>query len=228
MFKATTQFQPWKSTKMELDQRVVSLQKSTSKEQEDFIKEFTPFILSTASQRIGRYVEVENDEAYSVALQSFYKAILSFQEEKGHFLPFAKLLIDRDLLNHLKKEKPLEPSVDEIPFSDSQEELLDHLLLKEEIEVFVKDLERFGLQLEDLVELVPKHRDTKEKARQLAFVLAEDEDLMNMIFRKYTLPMTRISLKYQISRKVLYGSREYILSILVVLKNNLTLLYKWI
>lgn len=213
---------------MELDQRVVSLQKSTSKEQEDFIKEFTPFILSTASQRIGRYVEVENDEAYSVALQSFYKAILSFQEEKGHFLPFAKLLIDRDLLNHLKKEKPLEPSVDEIPFSDSQEELLDHLLLKEEIEVFVKYLERFGLQLEDLVELVPKHRDTKEKARQLAFVLAEDEDLMNMIFRKYTLPMTRISLKYQISRKVLYGSREYILSILVVLKNNLTLLYKWI
>ena len=213
---------------MELDQRVVSLQKSTSKEQEDFIKEFTPFILSTASQRIGRYVEVENDEAYSVALQSFYKAILSFQEEKGHFLPFAKLLIDRDLLNHLKKEKHLEPSVDEIPFSDSQEELLDHLLLKEEIEVFVKDLERFGLQLEDLVELVPKHRDTKEKARQLAFVLAEDEDLMNMIFRKYTLPMTRISLKYQISRKVLYGSREYILSILVVLKNNLTLLYKWI
>jgi len=213
---------------MELDQRVVSLQKSTSKEQEDFIKEFTPFILSTASQRIGRYVEVENDEAYSVALQSFYKAILSFQEEKGHFLPFAKLLIDRDLLNHLKKEKPLEPSVDESPFSDSQEELLDHLLLKEEIEVFVKDLERFGLQLEDLVELVPKHRDTKEKARQLAFVLAEDEDLMNMIFRKYTLSMTRISLKYQISRKVLYGSREYILSILVVLKNNLTLLYKWI
>lgn len=213
---------------MELDQRVVSLQKSTSQEKEDFIKEFTPFILSTASQRIGRYVEVENDEAYSVALQSFYKAILSFQEEKGHFLPFAKLLIDRDLLNHLKKEKPLEPSVDEIPFSDSQEELLDHLLLKEEIEVFVRDLERFGLQLEDLVELVPKHRDTKEKARQLAFVLAEDEDLMNMIFRKYTLPMTRISLKYQISRKVLYGSREYILSILVVLKNNLTLLYKWI
>lgn len=213
---------------MELDQRVVSLQKSTSQEKEDFIKEFTPFILSTASQRIGRYVEVENDEAYSVALQSFYKAILSFQEEKGHFLPFAKLLIDRDLLNHLKKEKPLEPSVDEIPFSDSQEELLDHLLLKEEIEVFVKDLERFGLQLEDLVELVPKHRDTKEKARQLAFVLAEDEDLMNMIFRKYTLPITRISLKYQISRKVLYGSREYILSILVVLKNNLTLLYKWI
>ena len=213
---------------MELDQRVITLQKSSSLEKEDFIKEFTPFILSTASQRIGRYVEVENDEAYSVALQSFYKAILSFQEEKGHFLPFAKLLIDRDLLNHLKKEKPLEPSVDEIPFSDSQEELLDHLLLKEEIEVFVKDLERFGLQLEDLVELVPKHRDTKEKARQLAFVLAEDEDLMNMIFRKYTLPMTRISLKYQISRKVLYGSREYILSILVVLKNNLTLLYKWI
>ncbi|WP_313127303.1 hypothetical protein [Proteiniclasticum ruminis] len=92
---------------MVLDQRVVSLQKSTSKEQEDFIKEFTPFILSTASQRIGRYVEVENDEAYSVALQSFYKAILSFQEEKGHFLPFAKLLIDRDLLNHLKKRKAL-------------------------------------------------------------------------------------------------------------------------
>ncbi|WP_312459497.1 hypothetical protein [Proteiniclasticum sp.] len=213
---------------MELDQRVISLQKSTSQEKEDFIKEFTPFILSTASQRIGRYVEVENDEAYSVALQSFYKAILSFQEEKGHFLPFAKLLIDRDLLNHLKQEKPLEPSVDEISFSDSQEELLDHLLLKEEIKVFVKDLERFGLQLENLVELVPKHRDTKEKARQLAFVLAEDEDLMNMIFRKYTLPMTRISLKYQISRKVLYGSREYILSILVVLKNNLTLLYKWI
>lgn len=187
---------------MELDQRVISLQKSTSQEKEDFIKEFTPFILSTTSQRIGRYVEVENDEAYSVALQSFYKAILSFQEEKGHFLPFAKLLIDRDLLNHLKKEKPLEPSVDEIPFSDSQEELLDHLLLKEEIEVFVKDLERFGLQLEDLVELVPKHRDTKEKARQLAFVLAEDEDLMNMIFRKYTLPMTRISLKYQNFLKV--------------------------
>ena len=88
---------------MELDKRVVSLQKSTSQEKEDFIKEFTPFILSTASQRAGIYIEVENDEVYSVALQSFYKALLSFQENKGHFLPYAKLLIDRDLLNHLKK-----------------------------------------------------------------------------------------------------------------------------
>lgn len=213
---------------MELNKRVITLQKSSSLEKEDFIKEFTPFILSTASQRIGRYVEVENDEVYSVALQSFYKAILSFQEEKGHFLPFAKLLIDRDLLNHLKKEKPLEPSVDEISFPEPQEELLDHLLLKEEIAIFVENLNRFGIQLEDLVDLVPKHQDTKEKAKTLAFSLSEDEDLMNIIFKKYTLPMTRISLKYQISRKVLYRSREYILSILVVLKNNLTLLHKWV
>ncbi len=213
---------------MELDQRVVSLQKSTSQEKEDFIKEFTPFILSTASQRIGRYVEVENDEVYSVALQSFYKAILSFREEKGHFLPFAKLIIDRDLINHLKRETPIEPPVDELPLTDPQEELLEQLLLKEEIDVFVQDLERFGILLEDLVDLVPKHQDTKEKAKDLAFSLSQDEDLMNQIFRKYTLPVTKISLKNKVSRKVVYGSREYIISILVVLRNNLTLLYKWI
>lgn len=100
--------------------------------------------------------------------------------------------------------------------------------MKEEIAIFVENLNRFGIQLEDLVDLVPKHQDTKEKAKTLAFTLSEDEDLMNIIFKKYTLPMTRISLKYQISRKILYGSREYILSILVVLKNNLTLLHKWV
>lgn len=213
---------------MELDKRVVSLQKSTSQEKEDFIKEFTPFILSTASQRVGRYIEVENDEVYSVALQSFYKALLSFQENKGHFLPYAKLLIDRDLLNHLKKEKPIEPPLEDVALADPKEELLDQLLLKDEIDIFINELERFGILLEDLVGQVPKHQDTKEKAKTIAFSIAEDLDLMNLIFKKYTLPVTRISLKHQVSRKVLYGSREYILSILVVCRNNLTLLHKWI
>lgn len=213
---------------MELDQRVASLKTSSSEEREDFIREFTPFILSTASERIGRYVEVENDEAYSIALESFYKAILNFQKERGHFLPFAKLVMERDLLNYLQKEKPKEPSVQEMPLEDPKGEVLEQFLLREEIDVFIKELSLFGVLLEDLIDLVPKHQDTREKARILALSIAEEEDLMNLIFRKHSLPVTRLSLKYQTSRKVLYGSKEYILSILVVLHKNLTLLQKWV
>lgn len=213
---------------MELDQRVTALKTSLPCEVDDFIKEYLPFILSTASRKIGRYIEMENDEAYSLALQSFYKAVQNFNEEKGHFLPFAKLLIERDLLNLIQKEQPLEPSIEDLPLEDPQGALLEHYLLKEEIEVFTKELERFGVSLEDLVDLSPKHQDTRENAKKLAISIHQDQALRKSIFSKCTLPVTRIALRFQVSRKMIYGSREYILSILVVLEKNLTLLQKWI
>ncbi len=52
---------------------------------------------------MGRYVCTDNDEEFSIALIAFNEAIEKYNEDRGNFWAFAKLVIESRLKNNLRK-----------------------------------------------------------------------------------------------------------------------------
>ena len=67
---------------------------------ESVIVKYTPFILKTASDLTGRYINQGIDEEYSVSLIAFNEAIDSFDSTRGvSFFAFARVVIRRRLMD---------------------------------------------------------------------------------------------------------------------------------
>lgn len=199
------------------------------------IEEYMPLILKTISETTGRYVSIENDEEFSVGLLAFTEAVERYDEEKGIFSSFAKLVISSRVKNHIIKEKKNNINISfdelaemgiEIEGKDESEE--DNEILKEEIEKFKKELKDFNITLEDLAEKSPKHEDTRKNAIGISKKVSKDEPMTNFIFTKKRLPIKRISLKYLVTEKVIKRSKEFILSVVIILYRNYRNLRLWI
>ena len=68
-----------------------------------FIKKHTNYILSIANKIKGRYIQIENDEEYPIALDAFNRAIDCYDPDKGaSFLTFAGMLIRRAITTCFK------------------------------------------------------------------------------------------------------------------------------
>ena len=81
----------------------MSFSKGPKMDRNDFIEESIPFIVKTTSSFLGRYVCTDNDEEFSIALIAFNEAIERYDEERGNFWSFAKLVIESRLKNNLQK-----------------------------------------------------------------------------------------------------------------------------
>lgn len=77
-----------------------------------------PLIIKTVSSITGRYVSVKNDDEFSIALMAFKEAVDKYDENKGIFSSFAKLVISSRVKNHLVREN--------IAKLDEDEEYDDH------------------------------------------------------------------------------------------------------
>ena len=87
-------------TDRELDLRAVQA-KADEPVLEDLLFELEPFLLSTASKYTHTYV-TRQDDAWSVTLGAFQEAIASYSMDKGSFLSFLRLLIQRRLIDALR------------------------------------------------------------------------------------------------------------------------------
>lgn len=202
---------------------------------DEFIEENIPFIIKTASSFLGRYISVENDEEYSVALIAFNEAIERYHEDKGSFWSFARLVIESRLKNHLKKvaAKQGDSSLEEITESGVQiknevEVGKTSSDLKDEIIAFKKELLLFNITLEILVKESPKHKDTRIRAINLGRSISEDIPIVGKIYEKKRLPIKDISRKFDITEKIIKGSKTFILSTTVLFFKKYTNLITWI
>ncbi len=206
-------------------------QKMNEEQIEKFIRLYEPFIITCASKRMNRYITYENDPAYAISLESFYKAILNYDITKGGFLNFAKILIDRDLLNYIKNEythSQKMDSLDTIENISDKHTVEDEVILRSEIEQLEKELEKFHISFENLADYGPKHEDTREKAKEIAKKTSQVQEFMQFVFDKLRLPVSKMCERFRVSRKVITRSREYIIAILIVYEKKLDEIKKWI
>jgi RNA polymerase sigma factor len=213
----------------ELDLLVIEIQNDIHTSAfEQLVRDYTPFIVSCVSNRLGRYVAYENDAGYSVALSAFQKSVEKYDLNKGSFINFAKLLIDRDLINHIKALDPIHESIDMLTFADYSKQSEEELALKEEIESFEKELLHFGLNFDDLVENSPKHADTRATARDIAIKTYQERNFVEHLFKKKRLPVSKMCLKFRITKKTIYGSYDYIIAIVIIFEKKFEHIKNWI
>lgn len=201
----------------------------------ELIEKHMPFIIKSISDVTGRYVSCENDEELSVGLLGFHEAIDRYDNEKGHFLSFAKLVISSRIKNYLKGENKhqhssLEELLDKgLEIKDEYiEQKEDNSILVEEINRLKAEISSFGFTLEDLANEAPKQQATRKNAISLSEEISKDEEFTSFMYLKKRLPIKRIVLKFSVTEKVIKRSKKFIISVVIIIDKNLSALKNWI
>ncbi|GAW92710.1 RNA polymerase sigma-I factor [Calderihabitans maritimus] len=204
---------------------------------EEFTRRFTPFVLRVASESVGRYVALGQDDESSIALMAFNEAIDQYDPgQETNFLTFAETVIKRRLIDYLRREtrrrqreflispeKTEEGYPDSFPVSlqerqaveifNRQQEASER---KEEIALFKKRLEEFGISLPDLARSSPRHKSARRRAMEAARILAEEDSLRESFLRHKMLPLKELEIRTRFSRKTLERHRRYIIAIALI------------
>jgi RNA polymerase sigma factor len=196
-----------------------------------FIEENKGFIYSSASKICNRKLDWINDDELSIALIAFNNACDTYDDNKGNFFSFAKLLIKNSLIDFFRKAK----NTPCLMFQD-EEELVNYIDNKgalaefekeqetarkaEEISMFSQELSKYKLSLDDLVAASPSHIDTRNTLLDIAFKCSKEEQIINYLINKKNLPIKEIVLLTSTNRKVLEKWRKYILVLILIFSSN--------
>ena len=201
----------------------------------ELIDQHMPFIIKSISDVTGRYVSCENDEELSVGMLGFNEAIERYDNEKGHFLSFAKLVISSRIKNYLKGEnKNQHSSLDELVDKglEIKDEYVEHeednSLLIDDINRLKMEISSFGFSLEDLVNEAPKQQATRMNAIHLSEQISKEEEFLSFMYLKKRLPIKKIVLRFQVTEKVIKRSKKFIISVVIIIDKNLSSLKNWI
>ncbi len=202
---------------------------------EKFIEDYKPFILNCISKYLNKYIEVENNEEFSIGLIAFNQALDSFDKTKNpHFLSFAELVINRRLKNYVDSQKK---SISEFPFTyfevDEQDKIenkivensvvlhFDRFEVREEIFVFNQKLNKFKITLNDLIKKTPKHRDSRQLLIKIARIIADDDVMYKKLENKMCIPAVDVLKRIKVNPKTLERNRKYIIAACIVMRSDL-------
>ena len=219
-----------------LDERVTAA-KHSADEMERLIEDFHPFLHARVAKYSQNHDVTRREELFSTAILAFYESIQSYSMEKGHFFPFANLVISKRMMDHLRKsykheEKtiPLEGDEDERG-SSAQSVAIENIsmrlyetqrrqeLLATEIEQFKAELGTWRITMEALSQHSPKHKALRDTYREIVYRISREPDIMQTIQLKRYFPVKAISNITGIPPKNLERARTFLLA-LIILKNG--------
>ncbi|MCQ4637917.1 RNA polymerase subunit sigma [Anaerovorax odorimutans] len=200
---------------------------------EKLIENHMAFLIRTVSGLTGRYISIENDEEFSIALSAFAEAVERYDPERGNFLTFAKLVIESRLKTYLAKEgsRPRQVSLEQLreegrDFPEEAEEDKRHL--HQEILAYREELLKFGLTLERLADESPRHKDTRAKAIHIADTASRDEATVETTFGKRRLPIRQVARLAKVTEKIVKRSKSFILAAMIIFVKRFPGLMGWI
>jgi RNA polymerase sigma factor len=197
---------------------------------DQLIGHYEPLILRMASRAVGRYIRKGQDDEASIALIAFNEAITSFDPDRGRgFVRFAEQVIRRRLVDHYRRQRRPEVVMSELEEEDEEGHAFVPVLAqaaverrrqddeaearREEIVAFEARLEKYGLSLEELVRICPRHEDSRRSAMAVGRMVAEDPDLRAHLLTRHELPMKALEERVAVSRKTLERQRKYIIAV---------------
>lgn len=205
--------------------------KRDRRKRDQFIQEYIPFTIKHISKTLNRYVDIDNDDEFSIGLIAFNEAIERYKPDKGNFFSYAQLIIRSRLIDYMRKENKSQTEMvqydEQVSKHDEKKEIQDQYILREEILTFKKALKIFKITLEDLVECSPKQKATVERCMEVAHLIHSNLLLRESLYKKRKLPSTSLHKKYGFSTKFLKSYRKFIIAEVMILDNSLDLLRDW-
>lgn len=194
-----------------------------------------PFIIKTISNITHRYVNCENDDEFSIALIAFNEARQRYDETKGPFYPYAKLVIESRLKTYLTQQNSRnnESSLEQleevgIQFTELNKEDNPDFALIEEIELYSQELNYFGLNFDVLVDTSPKHCDTRASAFTIGKTIANDQPIVETTYTKRKLPVSDVARFMKVSLKIIKHSKHFILATMIIFHKQYTAILNWL
>lgn len=226
------------------------LRAKNDKEYRDvFLQNNRSFILKSAYSALNRYIS-ESDDEWSVALLAFNEAIDDYDESRGSFESFARLVIKRNLIDDYHKqekyshESAVDPFVIEGDLDGKEEpgelelaiqsrvamQASDDLTerLGDEIDALEAVLSEYEIDFFDLTSCAPKAGKTKESCFTLIRKLKDEPALMERLRRTKTLPVKDLLKGTHIHKKIPERHRKYIITSAEIVCGDYPLLKEYI
>jgi len=214
--------------------KIVVKIKNNEIERNKFIMENKIFVIKTISNKLGRYIRIENDDEFSIGLIAFNEAIERYEKGRGNFYSFARLVIESRIVNFEKKENKHSEEVSIEMLQDNKIGIEEKRVFSEELDLKLEiirleeELRKFGFEFEDLIDIGPKHIDTKRRGIAISEKIGEDEDIMTKMYEILKLPIQDIVRKYKYTEKILRGSKYLIITTSIIVYKNFKELKNWI
>lgn len=224
------------SQREELSTLVIKAQAGDKLVREQLIKEYRPFYLRVASQVAKKYLVLGRDDEASIAMSAFDEAIDAYNPKAGaSFLSFAEIVIKRRMVDYFRRKARIR---EEIPLSsletdDTEDNIIRKIELKEAYgviqlqqeaeerreEIFRLNqlLSEYGVRFSELVKISPKHQDARDRALEVARILANDPELLKYLTHRKALPLKELEKVVKVSRKTLERQRKYIITLTLIL-----------
>jgi RNA polymerase sigma factor len=196
----------------------------------NFIEANKGFIYSTASNLCKRRLSWENDEDLSVALIAFNTSCDKYDETKGNFYGFSKVIIKNALIDFFRKNKTspnliFENNDGNINYIDEKNSLnnyetqIENKFRVDEIILFSEELSKYKIDFNSLIDLSPSHKDTRNNILNVAFLCSKEEYILSYLKTKKRLPIKEIIMLTASNRKLIEKWRIYIISLILILSN---------
>lgn len=221
-----------------LNERAV-LAATDNRIREELITEQEQIILRSACSATHRYITKSDDE-WSIALCAFSKAIDVYSAEKGDFLPFAQMLMKRELIDYYRSQKnalrevPIAPHIMEgngEPEEDpdgvyfavvrSSKEKSDRSM-KDEITAANEMLTAYSFRFFDLTECSPQQDKTRRECAKAARYMLDQypPELIEELVRKKKLPVKALATGSGVSKKTIDRYRKYLIMAVLILRGD--------
>lgn len=227
--------QPIQSTTNHVEEQVLRIQQGDQALLNQFIADYKPFIAKVTSRFSKRYIDPARDDEFSISLQAFHEAIMSFSSESGSsFFNFAETVIRRRLIDYVRKEQR---HTGQIPYSvfdteDEEDNVLNPVETKQAVDQYTEEqsaltrreeileldqaLAEFGISFADLVDGSPKHADSRAMLVTIGRHLGESEELLQLLKTKKVLPIKQLLEDVNVSRKTLERNRKFLIAIALI------------
>lgn len=206
-----------------------------------FISDYKPFIARVISNILGKYIDTENSDEFSIGLIAFNEALECYDITRNYnFFLFCEQIIRCRVIDYLrknnrKKEYPFSYYEDEykINFEENYSQYnshfsLDDVEIKEEIALLKENLSNFGISLADLVKMTPKHKDSLLLCIKIARTLSEDGNLFNYMMKNKNIPRNALKKLAKVHSKTIGNHRNFIIALCLILKSDLELSKKYL
>lgn len=216
------------------------------------VEEYQSRILAWSSRVVNHFVSTSDDE-WSVALIAFHEAVQSYDDSKGDFAAFCRMIIGRRLTDYLRREYRHvgEVSVEPVILAgghtqDEDEEgyglaggeasavplAADEFWpgkysVADEIEAVQDHLREYGFSFFDVAEASPKSRKTKVACVKAVAALLTTPELLRFLKESRALPMKALVEKSGVKKKILERHRRYIITAVVILNGEYPLLAEY-
>lgn len=203
-------------------------------DKDSFIREHENFILTTASRYCRRYITKSDDE-WAESLIAFDHAIDTFDESKGNFLTYARVVIEHRLTDYFRVQNRFTEEMDTEPgvFTGAAEDeseagialrqqiaykssVNDDNPLRDEIVALTEELLPYDISFAELVTCSPKAAKTKVICRRIILFMTGDEALMADFKRTGRLPGKKITESLKIPPKILERHRKYLMTAVLI------------